>query len=281
MKGRYLNIRRAQQFILAHRSGLLATVALVCVFDWVVSTQKPRSIPASNFGSSTSAAIDPSLVPKDARFSPFYSGRSGRVIYPYSVIPGGVRSVQELKNAIAGDSVVSAHYAQFHLQSARIVHLDRARLMHVSYRLGNQVYWTKRVMKLAKGETVITDGVRIARTRCGNMLAEMIPSPGSPLEPPPGELDTPVSLDFNYPFHPEYVSAQGPGGTSTETGPTSKGAPPVVIPSPGPTIPILYVPLPGPPPVVKVSEPGTAMLLLAALPILWLLRKRKHFWGSK
>ena len=136
-------------------------------------------------------------------------------------------------------------------------------------------------MKLPKGETVITDGVRTARTRCGNMLAEMIPSPGSPLEPTPGELDTPVAIDFNYPFHPEFVSAPGPGASLTDGGPTSNSTTPPVIVLPGPTIPILYVPLPGPPPVVKVSEPGTAMLLLTAFPILWLLQKRKPHFGSK
>jgi len=277
LKGQYLGIRKTQRFILKHRVAVLAALVLACFFDWVVTSQRHTAIPTSAPGASTSSFAHRSLAPMDARLSPIYSGRSGRVVYPYSVIPGGINNILELKNAIAKDPVVSSHYAAFRLSRARIIRLDQERLMHVSYRFGNQVYWTKRVMKIAKGETLITDGVHTARTRCGNQIAEIIPAPVSPSEPTPEELNTPVGTDFNNPFHPADVSAPAPGESSTESGPTSGGGTtPIILIPPAPSTPVLWVPLPGPPPVVRVPEPGTALLWLTALPILFFLRRRNR-----
>ncbi len=45
--------------------------------------------------------------------------------YPYSVIPGGVRSVGDFRQAISTDSQVAAHYADFDFTRARIFTLDR------------------------------------------------------------------------------------------------------------------------------------------------------------
>ena len=124
-----------------------------------------------------------------------------KIVYPYSVVPGGIRSVQELKNAVANDPVVSAQFAKFQFAHARIIRLDRDRTIHVSYRRGRSTsYWTNRQLKLAKGETLITDGVQAARTRCGNMVsetvsesaAETVAAPVSPNEPPAQDFDTPV-----------------------------------------------------------------------------------------
>jgi hypothetical protein len=116
---------------------------------------------------------------------------AGRVVYPYSIIAGGARTVGELKQAIAADPVVAAHYAGFDLENAHAVQLDQSRLVHVSYRIGNAVYWTRQPLLIRAGETVLTDGVHTARTRCGNQLAET-PGDVSPAEPGPSELDTPL-----------------------------------------------------------------------------------------
>jgi hypothetical protein len=282
LKGQHLGTIKARHFIRAHRIELLAALAFICFLDWFFSAPKRSLVQTANPGSSTSISFRSLPSPRDARFFPTYSGQSGKVVYPYSVIPGGVRNVQELRKAIARDPVVSSHYGEFRLSRARVVRMDRERLMHVSYRFGNRVYWTKRVMKIAKGEAVITDGVHTARTRCGNLIAEMIPSPASPLEPTPGELDTPVGMDFQDPYHPEQVALLGPGGSGGEEGPSSGGStPPAILPIGGPTNPVPYIPLPGPPPVVKVPEPGTAILFLTALPILFFLRKRNREYKPK
>lgn len=116
---------------------------------------------------------------------------AARAVYPYSIIAGGARSVDELKHAIAADPVVAAHYAGFDLENAHAVRLEQPRLVHVSYRIGSAVYWTRKPLLIRAGETVLTDGVRTARTRCGNQLAET-PGEVSPAEPVPSELDTPL-----------------------------------------------------------------------------------------
>ena len=289
MRARYLEVRKLRRLILAHRLGLLAALAVVCSLGLVVSGHRQLGVIEHSAAISTpgtTQATHSSVSPRDSRLPATYSGRPGRVIYPYSVIPGGVQTVQELKTAIAQDPVVSSHYAVFHLSRTRIIRLDHERLMHVSYRIGNQVYWTKRLMKLAKGETVITDGEHTARTRCGNQIAEAIASPVSPVEPRPEELNTPVApvaplaIDSKNPFRLDEVSPQGPVVSPPETGSTpGRQTPPVLVELVSAN-PIPYVPLPvtSPvtPPVVLVPEPGTAELLFIAFPALWLLRKRRR-----
>src|SRR4026207_926143 len=94
-------------------------------------------------------------------------------VYPYSIVEGGARSADELKQAIAKDPVVAAHYADFDLENTKVVRLEQPKLAHVSYRMGNAVYWTRKPLVIGAGETVLTDGVHIARARCANQLADM------------------------------------------------------------------------------------------------------------
>ncbi len=115
-----------------------------------------------------------------------------RRVYPYSVVPGGVRNVRELKWAAEHDPVVASHYAGFDYDHARVVRLVLARSAYVSYRIGNRVYWTHRRVTLKKGETVITDGKITARTRCANRVEEMPQQATSESEPPPSKFDEPV-----------------------------------------------------------------------------------------
>ena len=142
-----------------------------------------------------------------------------RPLLPYSIIPGGVQSIEELRTAIARDPLVAQHYAGFDLSKARIVRLDTAREAYVSYRLNGHVYWTNRKLTLAKGETVVTDGNNDARTRCGNRLAYSAQAPVSPLQPPARVFDgiapelDPIAMAF-----PEYVPAKFAGPVSPTTG---------------------------------------------------------------
>lgn len=116
----------------------------------------------------------------------------GRTLYKYSVVPGGVRNVQELKWAVEHDPVVAAHYAGFDYDRARVVKLVLARTAYISYRIGNRVYWTRHRVSLKKGETVITDGKMTARTRCANRVEEMPQQATSESEPPASKFDEPV-----------------------------------------------------------------------------------------
>lgn len=115
-----------------------------------------------------------------------------RPVYPYSLVPGGVRDVKELKWAVDHDPVIGAHYAGFNFRNARLVQLLLARSAYVSYRIGNRVYWTRRRVRLKKGETLITDGKMTARTRCGNRVEEQPQQATSHDEPPAEKFDEPV-----------------------------------------------------------------------------------------
>ncbi len=115
-----------------------------------------------------------------------------RTVYPYSVVPGGVRDARELKWVAEHDPVVRAHYAGFDYDHARVVRLVLSRTAYVSYRIGNKVYWTRHRVTLKKGETVITDGKITARSRCANRVEEVPQQATSSSEPPPAKFDEPV-----------------------------------------------------------------------------------------
>ena len=119
-----------------------------------------------------------------------------RAVYPYSVIPGGVRTAQELRDAISRDPVVADHYSDFASSKAQVVDSDSERLAYVSYRLGNEVFWTRRRLQIPRGEKLMTDGVNYARMRCANRISAVPQPRTSPLEPPPPELNAPLSLDW-------------------------------------------------------------------------------------
>jgi hypothetical protein len=104
-----------------------------------------------------------------------------RVVYPYSVVPGGVQTPEDLRQVSDHDSVVGSHYAGFDFRSARVVELDQPKLVYLSYRMGNRVFWTAKRISLHKGEKLITDGRMTARTRCANQISE---SPQPAVSPP-------------------------------------------------------------------------------------------------
>jgi hypothetical protein len=115
-----------------------------------------------------------------------------RTVYPYSVVPGGVEDAKELKWVAEHDPVVAAHYAGFDYARAQVVRLTLARTVYVSYRIGNRIYWTRRRVKLHKGEKLITDGTITARSRCANRVEETPQQAASPVEPPVEKFDEPV-----------------------------------------------------------------------------------------
>ena len=111
-------------------------------------------------------------------------------VYGHSVIPGGVRESSELTSALARDRVVRDHYADFDASKAYVVHVKDPRSVHVSYRMGNKIYWTKKKVRLVTGEALLTDGTSFIRARCGNRIAEMPQLMVSDREPAPEVLDT-------------------------------------------------------------------------------------------
>jgi hypothetical protein len=192
-----------------------------------------------------------------------------RKLYPYSVIPGGLEDVNDLRNAIAHDPLVAAHYANFNMAQARIVQLDRDQPVYVSFRLNNRIYWTKKTLLLHRGERVITDGPHYARTRCGNRASDSPETPTSPIEPAAEAMDAapkfPLVADI------------------PEVWPTPEGlVPPAGSGSSGDIIPPAYFPIVGSggsgggltpdpqPPTPPITTPEPNAFSLLALGILTL-----------
>jgi hypothetical protein len=236
-------------------------------------------------------------------------GKTDRVLYPYSVIPGGVRNSAELRNAVAHDDTVAQHFADFNLGNARVVQLREARAVFVSYRIGSRIFWTKNRLKLPAGETVVSDGEHMARTRCGNRLSEVpigpvfnneplpeameIPADGGLLAAPESLSELPLAVP---PTTSIVVPPRVPGsiyipivpplfpisGTPSTPGIPSGPPPPPSAPPPSgplssgppPSGPPPPPPTPPPPPPISTPEPSGVLMLAAGCGCVWLLRRK-------
>jgi hypothetical protein len=194
--------------------------------------------------------------------------RALRPNYPYSIIPGGAYSTAELKYADQEDPVVKAHYADFNVKTAQMVQLTEDKYQYASYRKKDKVYWTKKKLRIPKGEVLLTDGASYARARCGNRLSEKPQTPVSLQEPPlkalliaPMQLGIPMELAEHPPLGelstitPVDISRLQP-----VLPPPSSAIPPEMPPlvPVGPAVPVMppFFP-PGTPPTKPTTPPGT------------------------
>jgi hypothetical protein len=232
--------------------------------------------------------------------------RPARPVYKYSVVPGGVRSGTELRDAAARDQSVAAHYAQFRYDRAQTVRLKEARLVYLSYRMNGRILWTKARHRLPEGETVLTDGDIVARTRCANQISVRKQLPVAEAEPTAAQLEEvipqsmpPVRVDIPAQFHSALLSSPiAPGGPPTGGSPI--GAPPLLGGVPGipPPLPVAgggtceppagedgqsqdnpcppATPPPTTPPPAPVPEPGSILLVSSGLAaVIAAYRKRQ------
>lgn len=219
-----------------------------------------------------------------------------RLVYPYSVIPGGVASPEELAEAMLRDEVVARHYAGFDARRGRTLTLREPRVAYVSYRVKDQVFFTRKPVRLFAGEQIITDGKTTIRARCGNKVEdapqaavsaeepaeEILNTPkleAEPERPPlgaPGLTDaspaqeTPLAAVAPPPgFTPLDTPVRGPGAAWLTPPPPGVFVPPSSQPGPGGTLPppppgaaqpdlVAPPPAVGPPPVPAppASPPG-------------------------
>lgn len=231
--------------------------------------------------------------------------RAVQALYPYSVIPGGARTSGELRNAVERDSTVRAHYADFVVANTRVERIQKPQAFYVSYRIGSNIYWTKNAVLIPAGETVLSDGSHMARTRCGNRLSLAPAAPTSKTEPAPEAMgaanpdvllannESPIELPTAPPpataiemppatpisgapplgfFFPGVPLTTGGGTPSTPGGPVTPGTPATPPPpsGPHPTIP------PGPPtPPISAAEPAELFMLAAGFVGIFLLKKSR------
>jgi hypothetical protein len=166
--------------------------AVACLASFLV-TQQLRS-PTERVLLAPQTSV-PSLDSKQQ----LQAAKKERLVYPYSIIPGGVQSREELTSVMGSDSVVAEHYARFAVSRAKIVHATETQFVHVAYRLRNKVYWTAKKVKIPKGETLVTDGTDTARTRCGNRVSAVPLEPVSEEEPAIESFDLPLVAELEMP----------------------------------------------------------------------------------
>lgn len=283
----------------AVRGFALLLLVAVCVITW-------REVSGgihSSYSSDSLGISDKGFQFATAEPSYGIQSRNRRLVYPYSVIPGGVRSADELREVAKHDPVVAQHYAGFDYARARVIEVDRPKLVYLSYRRGEQVRWTSKQAMLRVGEKLLTDGRITARTRCGNQVSVLPQANTAPNEPTMAELERPdavasgredlfpehataLNLDPATSIGPPYGAFPQPGGfvplpiSSGGIGPTTSGCPSdkkkktTIKTSSGKddcgTNP--------PPPPPTVPEPGTLILVLSGTAGLYArvrLRKRQ------
>jgi hypothetical protein len=123
-------------------------------------------------------------------------------VYPYSVIPGGVKDPDDLRYAALRDYVIRRHYAHFNYSQAQLLRATEAREVYLSYRIRDSVFWTRRKIHLRVGELLLTDGKITARARCGNQISDTAKPEVSEEEPDEDVLDQPVAAVDSAPFSP-------------------------------------------------------------------------------
>ncbi len=233
--------------------------------------------------------------------------RSARPVYPYSVVPGGVYSVDELFDVVERDPVVRKHYRGVIKEAVFRETLPQDVRAHVSYRVGNQVYWTSKVVTLKAGEQVLTDGHAVIRSRCGNLLNSDVLIPTRPPNPPDGPGEPPeivfetklpplVPPPLVPPAMPTLTVANRPPLVPPAAPPTA-GTPPIIPGGPiqpsvtplQPFEPIPPIPVGPPiwptgsrppshpyPPPAPVPEPASVFLLGTGLASLGIYIKRSR-----
>lgn len=158
---------------------------------------------------------------KDPSFIVAQSARPPRVlpripgVYPYSVVPGGIKDPDALRYAALRDYVVRRHFAHFDYSQAHLVRATEARQVYLSYRVRNTVYWTRRRIRLHIGELLMTDGKITARARCGNQISDTAKPEVSDEEPAEDVLDQPVAALASapsFPIRPLLAPPDLPGG---------------------------------------------------------------------
>jgi len=196
-----------------------------------------------------------------------------RAIYPFSIVPGGVRDAGELQSATA-DPLVRRHYSDFRITEARAIRFDHSLAMYVSYRRNNQVFWTRNPMVIPANEALLSDGENLARVRCANRLSPVAVKPVAATEPSTEELNEPsfvppLMADL-LPGEPAGVFSAAPA--AVPSGPASNAPPPPIFPPfLGPGVPPIIpsntrVPLATPTP-----EPNSLALLLCGVALVALL----------
>jgi hypothetical protein len=261
---------------------LMLLLAATAAVTWQFARQRPIATVSSRSSVSPLTAQDVPANPTDSLDRLNMASRPVRPAYPYSIIPGGVGSAQELRQIAEHDPVVAQHFQGFNYQQAHLVTVSEKQSMYVAYRKGDKVYWTRKKVALHPGETLISDGKIVARTRCGNRVAV------APLGPP--AIMDPLESDLNQPLFANDMVTNAPEPQPEAYASSIPSAPTDAANALRPTksrrrfLPLFFVPFAGLPgnssshaPLAVAPEPGTMLLLSSGLAgVYWKSRKARR-----
>jgi hypothetical protein len=265
-----------------HIAAILALLLLIGFGSWILLGRRSSAASSSSLapivtrGESVATSQDLGTLAQSTGRSEVFE-RPQREVYPYSVVPGGVRIPGELRAASEHDPVVASHYAEFGYRNARIVRVKQAKLVYVSYRIGDQIFWTSKRLSLHVGEKLITDGKTTARARCGNQVSAVRHFMTSPAEPSVEVLDQLIQAPIAPPVPFASALLRPPGfGFTPVPPPYGGGLPPgLIVPPPvwggggcTPGHSCFIPPPPIPPPVHVADSDGPS--LLGSVVLFWL-----------
>jgi hypothetical protein len=168
------------------RLRIVAALAVLCVAGFIVTVTReiwPRRAEVA----ADLSEVFASPTPADALLATLPAEE--RPVYRHSIVAGGAYSRSEVADAIRKDEVVAAHYEDIDVDNVRPKTVTAARAVYVSYRVGDRVFWTRNRVRLAPGETLLTDGTSEIRARCGNLVSDHAQQPVAAEEPPVAALD--------------------------------------------------------------------------------------------
>jgi hypothetical protein len=182
---------------LAAAAILVTVIAAVCALNVVRILSSSSSARASR-GTSELQAARTYLTQELGLASPRAGKHPTPVaripgVYPYSVVPGGVKDAGALRAVAAHDAAVARHYANFNFEKARLERIRAPREVYVSYRIRDSIFWTHKKVLLPAGELLLTDGAIAARAKCGNQISEVAKPDISDQEPEQDVMDQPVA----------------------------------------------------------------------------------------
>lgn len=172
---------------------LLGAVIGLVLLVWLLGPDQ-SPVARSPLADDTPARPAPSAALPSAAPAPASAVTAPRRIYPYSIIPGGVADREQLASVIKTDKVVAEHYSSFAVGKAFALTVSKPRAVYVSYRKGDQVYWTARKLMLVEGEILLSDGRSEMRARCANRISDVPQFPVAPDEPAAEEFDSVLAI---------------------------------------------------------------------------------------
>ena len=182
---------------------IATTAVLVTIIGGICALNFVRLLSSNSHGSYGMSDLSAmrSYLNEELGFTPPHAMKRAKYVvrvpgvYPYSVVPGGIRNPEALRAAAASDRAVARHFAKFDFDHARLERIAEPRDVYVSYRIRDTVFWTRKKIRLPAGELLLTDGKIAARAKCGNQISDAAKPEISDEEPDQDVMDQPVALE--------------------------------------------------------------------------------------